>query len=208
MPPPDPLAASRTGRFRVGLGAAVVLLIIGVAVTVLVTALSSSAGNRTTVGASRPAASPSVSAPPAGAAIFVHILGAVKSPGLYELRDGDRAIDVIAAAGGYTENADRRQLNLARFLSDGEQIYVPIEGEAIPTGSPGSSASAMSGGKVNLNTADAAALETLPRVGPALASRILAWREANGRFTSIEDLLGVSGIGDKTFAGLKDLVTI
>lgn len=208
MPPSDPLAASRTSRFRVGLGAAVVLLVVGLGIAVLVTALSANAGRTTVIAENRPGA-PTPTAEPLsrGATIYVHILGAVNRPGLYHLHDGDRAIDAIAAAGGYADGADRRQLNLARFLSDGEQIYVPREGEAsAPSG--GGPASGTVGGKVNLNTADAATLETLPRVGPALAARILAWREANGRFTSVEDLLGVSGIGEKTFAGLKDLVTI
>lgn len=206
MPPSDPLAASRTGRLRVGLGAAIVLLLTGFGIAVLVTALGASAGTTTTVRA--PSPSPGAAATsPGGAPIYVHILGAVHRPGLYAFRDGDRAIDAVAAAGGYTQDADRRQLNLARLLVDGEQIYLPREGEV--TAPPGGrAASGSTAGKVNLNTADAAALETLPRVGPALAARILAWREANGRFTSIEDLLGVSGIGEKTFAGLKDLVTI
>ena len=206
---PDPLAASRTSRVRVGLGAAVVLLIVGSVVAVLVAALSSGTSSRTVVAAANPAPSTSVPTTEVGAAIYVHILGAVAVPGLYELRDGDRAIDAVAAAGGFAEGADLRQLNLARFLSDGEQIYVPTEEEvASGVGIPGGIGSATSGGKVNLNTADAASLETLPRVGPSLAARIIAWRDANGRFTSIEDLLGVSGIGDKTFAGLRDLVTI
>ncbi len=205
MPPADPLAASRTSRFRVGLGAAVVLLLVGLGIAVLVTGLSANAGTTTVVPA--PSPGPVVPTTDAGGdvAIYVHILGAVNRPGLYALRDGDRAIDAVAAAGGYAGDADRRQLNLARFLSDGEQIYVPREGE-VPA--PPGAASGVAGGKVDLNTADAATLETLPRVGPALAARILAWREANGRFTSVEDLLGVSGIGEKTFAGLRDLVTI
>lgn len=139
----------------------------------------------------------------AGAAIYVHILGAVERPGLYELREGDRAIDAVAAAGGFLDTADQAQLNLARFVVDGEQIVVSLVGE-VPEGPAGSTAS----GKVNLNTADAAALDTLPRVGPAMAARIIAWREANGRFTAIEDLMSVTGIGDKTFEGLKDLVTV
>ena len=206
---PDPLAASRTSRVRVGLGAAVVLLIVGSVVAVLVAALSSGTSSRTVVAAANSAPNTSVPTPAVGAAIYVHILGAVAVPGLYELRDGDRAIDAVAAAGGFAEGADLRQLNLARFLSDGEQVYVPTEEEvALGVGIPGGIGSATSGGKVNLNTADAASLETLPRVGPSLAARIIAWRDANGRFTSIEDLLGVSGIGDKTFAGLRDLVTI
>jgi competence protein ComEA len=138
-----------------------------------------------------------------GEEIFVHILGEVQRPGLYGLRGGDRAIDVVAAAGGFTDAADQAQLNLARFVVDGEQILVPAIGQT-PLAAPGMTA----GGKVNLNTADAAALETLPRVGPAMAARIIDWREANGGFRAIEDLLGVTGIGDKTFEGLKDLVTI
>jgi competence protein ComEA len=216
MPPSDPLAASRTGRLRVGVGAAVVLLLVGVGIAVLVSALAAAGGSTTLVHDPGPTAGSATGNPDAesstagsqGAEIFVHILGAVNRPGLYRLHDGDRAIDAVAAAGGYTDTADRRQLNLARFLSDGEQIYVPEEGEEVPGAAGGGSASGGANGKVNINTADAAALETLPRVGPALAARILAWREENGRFTSIEDLLSVSGIGEKTFAGLRDLVTI
>ncbi len=133
----------------------------------------------------------------------MHILGSVTRPGLYQVREGDRAVDVVAAAGGFTETADRSQLNLARFLVDGEQIYVPALGET-PAAAVGTSA----GGIVNINTADETILETLPRVGPAMAARIIAWREANGRFATIEDLMSVTGIGDKTFEGLKDLVTV
>lgn len=136
------------------------------------------------------------------ATILVHILGAVHHPGLYELSEGDRAIDAVAAAGGFTDGADRAQLNLARFVVDAEQIYVPIIGE-VPTGGP-----AAASGKVNINTADEAALDTLPRVGPAMAARIIAWRETNGRFGTIEELMNVTGIGDKTFEGMKDLVTV
>jgi competence protein ComEA len=133
----------------------------------------------------------------------VHILGAVARPGLYELRDGDRAVDAVAAAGGFLETADQAQLNLARLIIDGEQIVVPVVGETVAA-SPGTTAS----GLVNLNTADAATLDTLPRVGPAMAARIIDWRESSGPFTSVDDLLNISGIGDKTFEGLKDLVTV
>lgn len=191
-----------------GLGAAVALLIVGVGVAIVVSMLSSAGGHSTVIPVN-PAASADAKVPGAGggaAPVYVHILGAVNSPGLYVLRDGDRTIDAIAAAGGFSEAADRGQVNLARFLSDGEQIYVPHQGEAVVSGRGG--APGLSGGKVNINTADGAALETLPRVGPALASRIIAWRETNGRFTDIADLKSVSGIGEKTFAGLKDRVTI
>jgi competence protein ComEA len=146
---------------------------------------------------------PPASVAPVASGIFVHILGAVASPGLYELRDGDRAVDAIAAAGGFTDDADQTQLNLARFVSDGEQIIVPVVGAEPPV-----AAGVDAGGKVNLNTADQADLESLPRIGPAMAQRILAWRDENGRFTSVEDLLSVTGVGEKTFEGLKDLVTV
>ena len=118
-------------------------------------------------------------------------------------RGTSAVIDAPAPAGGFLEGADPEAVNLARFLVDGEQLIVYAEGEAPVAGS-----GAVVGGKVNLNTADAAILETLPRIGPAMAERILQWRETNGRFTAIEDLLSVSGIGDKTFEGLRDLVTV
>lgn len=178
-------------------GAVVVLVLVGLGCAVLVSALGD---HGTAAQVARPSSS---AAPVAGAAIYVHILGAVNAPGLYELREGDRAIDAVAAAGGFTNTADQTQLNLARFVVDGEQIIVPVVGE-VPAGPPGSTAN----GKVNINTADEAALDTLPRVGPAMAARIIAFREANGRFTAIEDLMNVTGIGDKTFEGLKDLVTV
>ena len=196
---------------RVGLGAVVALGLLGVAIAIVVTALGSH-GATTHV---RPTAAPtarSSAAPDSRAEIYVHLLGQVEHPGLFVLHDGDRAVDAVAAAGGFTPTADQAQLNLARPLVDGEQIVVPAIGEAPPVvsglgPSPGAAGGAV-GGKVNLNTADETALETLPRVGPALAQRILDWRGTNGRFTAIEDLMSVTGIGEKTFDGLKDLVTV
>jgi competence protein ComEA len=175
-------------------GAVVVLLLVALGVAVLISALTAPTGGV------HPA---SASATPLArfGAIYVHILGEVTAPGLYELREGDRAVDAVAAAGGFTDDADEAQLNLARFLVDGEQIVVPAVGAAPASGMTGS-------GKVNLNTADSTQLETLPRIGPAMAQRIIDWRETNGRFSSVEDLLSVTGIGAKTFEGLKDLVTV
>lgn len=185
---------------RLSKGAVFVLLLVAVAIAVLVSALGSH-GTSSPIRGVRPTAEPVTTAP----TIYVHLLGAVVSPGLYQLPEQSRAVDAVAAAGGFVDGADRASLNLARFLSDGEQVYVPMVGEqpAVPPGSTGSV-----GGKVNLNTADAATLETLPRVGPAMAARIIAWREANGRFAAIEDLKGVSGIGDKTFDAMRDMVTV
>ncbi|CAN5616772.1 hypothetical protein BH10ACT7_BH10ACT7_28310 [soil metagenome] len=183
---------------RARVGAVLVLVLVGLGCAVLVSIVGD---HGATSQVARPSAGASAT-PFAGAGIFVHILGAVERPGLYELREGDRAIDAVAAAGGFTDAADQAQLNLARFVTDGEQIIVPLIGE-VPAGRV-----VAGDGRVNLNTADAAALDTLPRVGPAMAERIIAWREANGSFTAVEDLLGVSGIGDKTFEALKDLVTV
>jgi competence protein ComEA len=182
----------------VGFGAVVVLVLVAVGVAVLVAAVAPK--GQSTALAER---QPTVASVDAGAVVLVHVLGAVASPGLYELAEGARAVDAVAAAGGFLETADQSGINLARPVSDGEQLYVPAVGE-LPPPSAGGGAS----GKVNLNTADAAALDTLPRVGPATAAQIIEWRESNGRFVVIEDLLKVPGIGEKTFDGLKDFVTI
>lgn len=208
----DPLAASRTHRVKVGVGAAIVLLVVALGVAVLVSAISSASASSVVVdapgvgGAAAWDDADVAVVEPEPAAIFVHILGEVTQPGLVQLREGDRVIDAVAAAGGYTDRADRAALNLARFVSDGEQLVVFAEGEAPPVSAANGTVGA--GAKVNINTADSATLELLPRVGPALAARIIQWRDANGRFRSIEDLMSVSGIGEKTFAGLRDLITV
>ena len=174
------------------------LVLAGLGIAVFVTAVTPH-GTSTVIA---PSGDPHESEAAVSTAIYVHILGEVRRPGLYELRDGDRAVDAVAAAGGFTEAADAAGLNLARFVSDGEQIIVPAIGEA-PVGGP-----AGVPGKVNLNTADATLLDTLPGVGPATAAKIIAWREQNGRFESIEDLLDVGGIGESKFESLRDLVTV
>lgn len=138
------------------------------------------------------------------AAIYVHVAGEVHAPGLYRLDADARVVDAVAAAGGTTGEADVQAINLARAVTDGEQLIVPAIGESTETATQ---SGVTSDGKVNLNTADAATLETLPRVGPALAQRIIEWRETNGAFRTVDDLLGVSGIGEKLLAGLRDRVT-
>ena len=194
---------ARRARWRVRLGAALVLVLVGLGAVVLVATL----GDHGTTGEVAPgvpgADTDSVAAAPSsGLPLYVHVLGAVPRPGLYVLHEGDRIVDAVAAAGGFTDDADRGALNLARLLADGEQLIVPVAG-ATPVAAPGTTAS----GTVNLNTADAATLDMLPRVGPAMATRIIDYREANGPFTALEDLLGVTGIGDKTLEGLRGLVS-
>ncbi len=185
-------------RLRVRVGAVVVLLLVALGCAVLLAAFS---GNVASVQVAQPPVD-APGAPASSGIILVHVLGAVDRPGLYELHEGDRAIDAVAAAGGFSDAADHAALNLARFVVDAEQLYVPALGEIPPGGA------AQSAGKVNINTADLATLDTLPRVGPAMAARIVDWREVNGNFTAIEDLMNITGIGDKTFEGLKDLVTV
>jgi competence protein ComEA len=152
---------------------------------------------------------------PTPAALFVHVAGWVKSPGVYELREGARVIDAVQMAGGPRRGAELWGLNLAAPLTDGQQIIVPralpdaVPG-APPAAPPGAAAApeGMDGGLVNINTATADQLETLPGIGPVLAERIIDFREENGPFTSGDQLEDVSGIGPVTMEGLRDLVTV
>lgn len=152
----------------------------------------------------------------APARIAVHVGGAVAEPGVRELDEGARVRDAVDAAGGFAEGAARDALNLARVLVDGEQIVVPTLDEVAAAASGGAGESGRAtleggttaGGKVNLNRATAAELDALPGVGPSTAEKIVADREANGPFGTVEDLKRVSGIGDKKFADLADLVCV
>lgn len=144
--------------------------------------------------------------------IMVHVVGAVRRPGVFELPAGSRGIDAVRAAGGLTRRADPLAINLAKPLSDGEQLIVPDRAAEpasprVGSGSGGSSAADASG-LVNVNTADQAELETLPGIGPALAQRIIEHRETNGPFATLDDLLEVSGIGEKTLENLEPYVTV
>jgi len=150
---------------------------------------------------------------PGDAELFVHVSGAVEDPGLYALTEGARVMDAVAAAGGLAADGAAEGVNLARPVTDGEQIVVPTEEQVEDGGTAGAAGGGYTGtggagGVVNLNSADAAQLETLPGIGPALAGRIVAWRDENGGFSSVDDLLAVSGISEKVLAGLRDAVAV
>lgn len=147
----------------------------------------------------------------ASGAIVVYVSGAVVNPGVYEVAEGGRVNDAVVAAGGLAEDAASDAVNLARVVSDGEQVDIPTQQEAeAAASSAGVSEASFSGGTnlVNINTADEAALDTLPGVGPSTAQAIIADREANGPFASIEDLQRVDGIGEKKFAKLKASICV
>ncbi|MDP4332908.1 helix-hairpin-helix domain-containing protein [Curtobacterium sp. A7_M15] len=196
---------------------------------------SSSGGGGDLSVAGGPSAPPSPSSSPSAATlVVVHVVGAVGRPGIVTLPGGSRVSDAVERAGGPRGDADLARLNLARVLVDGERLYVPAVGETdVPepldggagvAGAAGGGGGSVSGGTgaggaaggagsagdavVDLNTADQRLLETLPGIGPSLAGRILAWRDEHGRFTAVEDLLDVSGIGDVRFAELRDRVRV
>lgn len=189
-------------RRRLGVGAVIVLVLLGFAVTVGIGIFRGATGTETVTTA--PTSSGDVSPPP-GAGVYVHVAGAVREAGLYRLAVGDRVADAIARAGGFADDAARDGVNLARTVTDGEQIVVPVVGAVAPAAGGGEGATS---GPLDLNTATREQLDALPRIGPALADRILAWRDENGRFTSVDDLGSVPGIGEKMLASLRDLVRV
>jgi competence protein ComEA len=183
--------------------------------------------------ARRPAPKPiELAPPPTPVPLRVYVLGAVVTEGVYELAPGSIVRDALAAAGGLTERADAGALNLAQPLSDGDRVEVPeipptrtpppptvTVGPGTPTPTPAPTETEtplpsrgitipVAGGLININTATAADLETLPRIGPALAQRIIDYRTANGPFARIEDIQNVRGIGPATFDQIKDLITV
>jgi competence protein ComEA len=179
-------------------------------------------GSGAAAGAGSAAGGTSATGAPPGDGLLVHVVGEVAEPGLVTVPDGARVADALAAAGGTTRRADLAAVNLARTVVDGEQLYVPRPGEPVPgpvvpgTGGAASGAggqSAPGGGSgadatVDINTADATALEALPGVGPSIAQAIVEWREANGQFASVDELEDVPGIGPATLAEIRDTARV
>ena len=151
--------------------------------------------------------------------VIIHIAGAVKNPGVYQLKPTDRIVDAVKIAGGATDESNLDLINLAALLKDGQKIIVPYKtysetGEEINantynhTASVYSSSPVSTSAKININTANATMLQTLPGIGPVLSERIIEYRNQNGLFGVIDDIKDVSGIGEKKFEGIKDLICV
>ena len=152
--------------------------------------------------------------------IAVHVVGAVPRPGLYEFAEGSRVQDAIDAAGGLLASASVDTINLAALLEDGQQLNIPFKAGEEPSTSnssddtslvlPGATEASSSGSSqdlININTASVEELDSLPGIGPTIAQRIIDYRDENGPFQTIEDILNVSGVGPSTFDQIKDLIT-
>ena len=150
--------------------------------------------------------------------VIIHITGAVKNPGVYQLKSTDRVVDAVKIAGGETEEANLDLINLAALLKDGQKIIVPSKiynenGEEISKNIDNNaevmySSSGSISGKININTANATMLQTLTGIGPVLSERIIAYRNQNGFFGTVDDIKDVSGIAEKKFEGIKDLICV
>jgi competence protein ComEA len=136
---------------------------------------------------------------------MVDVQGSVERPGVYQMNEGDRVIHAIQKAGGFLSDAEIRSVNQAQKISDEMIIYVAKKGEDYTSETP---ASVQEETKININTADAARLQELSGVGPSKAESIITYREENGPFTSIDQLLEVIGIGEKTIEEWKDKIVL
>ena len=194
-------------RGRVALAAVLVLALVAGIVALRTFARTPSATVPLGAGTAVPAADGGLPGEAATPPVVVHVVGAVIRPGVVNLAAGARVADAVAAAGGPAPGAELAAVNLARVLADGEQVVVPLPGATSGVTS-GAGAGLPGPTLVDLNAADAADLDTLPGIGPVLADRIVAWRERNGRFSAVEELAEVTGIGPALLAGVRDLVRV
>lgn len=149
-----------------------------------------------------PVAAAPAAAKPATSQLVVHVVGAVRRPGIYRFREGARVADAVARAGGATRRADVEVVNLAATLSDGQQIVVPRRGSG---GGAAGTAGAAAAGPVHLNSATLEQLDALPGVGPVTAQKILDYRQEHGAFSSVDDLDAIPGIGPARLEQLRDV---
>jgi competence protein ComEA len=213
----DELPPQRFGRMHLGVICALLLLSVMAAGWLLLRARPvavASPGDVVTVATpSQSAASATPSMAKSASKIVVHVLGAVRRPGLVRLPENARVQDAIDAAGGLTRRADPGELNLAQLLSDGQQVLIgtarhPAGEVREQPGSGDVSSGPTAQGALDLNRANQAQLEELPEVGPVTAQAILAWRQEHGRFTRIEELQEVDGIGPKTYGQIAPHVRV
>ena len=213
---PD-IVVDRSLRDRVDdlLGARRELWIVGAAVAVLVVValalLGRGAGARIAPPAQEGGVPVPAVAPSPTALVFVDVAGAVHAPGLYSLPAGARVADALGAAGGARRRADLSALNLAQILVDGTKVDVPAIGRTAADGMPGASLASTAptqAALVSLNSADEAALETIPGIGPVTATAILAYRDQIGSFDSVDQLLDVDGIGPATLEAIRPYVAL
>ena len=201
LPPVVVRAGGSWRPFVLGVGAA------SLAAWVLLRGVTGGAPGPVEYVAGTPLPSAGTSSPgaaPTAAGVVVQVLGQVRHPGLVTLPTGSRVADAVRAAGGLATGGSSGSLNLARTLVDGEQIVVSPDSSAGPAGGSTSGAASI----IDLNTATAAQLDAIPGVGPVLAGRIVDWRTAHGRFTSLDQLRDVSGIGARTLDRLRPYVRV
>ena len=200
-------------RFGIDRRAVAALLVIALGGVVLAGAVvlrsrphEAQVGAALVIATGSPIPSPGAAVAPSVAELVVDVQGKVRRPGVVRLPAGSRVLDALRAAGGPRPGVPTTSLNLARQLSDGEQVVLdPVGPSAAGTSTAGGGEA---GGQVNLNTATLEDLDGLPGVGPVLAQRILDWREEHGRFSAVEELQEVPGIGPSTYADLKDRVRV
>ena len=178
--------------------AMVILLLLALFGAGLAAIVAGSRDSRSPIGIIVPTASPVREA-------TVYVTGAVAHAGLHPLREGDRVADAVAAAGGFTPDADQAAINLAQRVTDEQHIHVPRIGEPLQPPVPAAPGAET---LVDINAASQLELEQLPGIGPALAEAIVGYREANGRFGRVEDLLNVPRIGEATLKRLRPLITV
>jgi competence protein ComEA len=195
----EPLSENLSQRVAMAILAAAVLASVAGGVFLLVRTSDSSGGIEIVLPTATAVAPPDIK---------VYITGAVRSPGVYDVAEDSRLVDVLEAAGGATDDTDLAAVNLASRISDEQHFHVPTVGETVQEApaQPQPPVASGASGKINLNSADVGALATLPNIGDVRAKAIVSYREANGPFPDVDAVLGVSGIGPATLEAIRDLV--
>ena len=207
----DKLGFAGAGK-RVLIGMAAILVLVAAVSAYVLCGAATASEFEVTAGEVEPSEEGEPSSASDSAKLYVHVSGAVESPGLYVLDEGARVGDAVDAAGGFTQDAATDSCNLARVLEDGEHVIVASAADDAGQNASETESAVQTGvtatGLVNINTATAAQLQTLPGIGSELAGRIVADRIANGSFKNVHDLTRVTGIGDKKLEAIVDLICV